>query len=152
MTLKRENQQLRAELADSQLKLDAKGQPRRRNADAVGDGVNAFIAADIKKLGQNFGLFVNPFLDVSIFSAPRPHFTSDNPQRYDNAQNILAGLTAELYESVPVRYHDVMSLSGGNGTAQSFVKLVSPSAIYILHYTDSSDIYLVPGCFVVQSL
>lgn len=85
---------------------------------------------DIKKLARHFQLFGSPFFSSDLLSVAPPDFKSDDPIHYSNPDYQVLGKTAELYESVPEKYHYFMSVAQSTKSdSDSFIKTVSLKSI-----------------------
>jgi len=85
------------------------------------------LATDIRKWANYFGLFHGLFVNPEDFKADlRPAFRSDDLVRWSTPENQARGITAELYEVIPEKYHDLMALSGSQTKHKSFVSDVNP--------------------------
>jgi len=77
-------------------------------------------AKEISTLAKKYGVMVQPWLDKSLLSSPRPSDMSGmDPSRYQNDSTKHNGLIAELYEFLPNYLQPLMPHS-------QFVTLVSP--------------------------
>ncbi|KAF8956123.1 hypothetical protein BDZ97DRAFT_1758592 [Flammula alnicola] len=109
--LESEVEALKAQLADAQLKSTGKGTRKKGVISADQDPASP-VTEEIRKLGRHFQIFFTPYVvDSSAFVRPCPDFSSDDPARYANPANQALGITAELYESIPAKFHKVMRLT-----------------------------------------
>ena len=83
------------------------------------------LDAQVKDLGKQYALTIDPSIPRAIFSLPRPTEEFDDRQRYPKKGNIpLPGpRIAELYNFVPPHLHMRMA------TPSNFVSLVCSHAI-----------------------
>ena len=98
------------------------------------------LSADVKKWASYFGLFHGLFVSPEDFKADsRPSFCSDDLIRWSSPENQARGITAELYEVLPKKYHDLMALSGSQTKQKGFVLDVSPQILvpFLLTQTNS---------------
>ncbi|KAF9565918.1 hypothetical protein CPC08DRAFT_815150 [Agrocybe pediades] len=67
----------------------------------------------IRKLAQTCVAFRALYVDLDHFTNQRPSFSSESVERYECADKDVndspSGVTAELYEHIPPKYHSVMS-------------------------------------------
>ncbi|KAF8173262.1 hypothetical protein BJ912DRAFT_932051 [Pholiota molesta] len=118
--LEAENQTLRAQLANSEMKFIGKNKVRKSaksRATAEQASTHQEMEAterlwdEIKKVAKHYQLFVSPFFEPDLLSIAPPNFKSDDIIRYKNPDNQSLGKTAELYETVPEKYHFLMSVA-----------------------------------------
>lgn len=62
----------------------------------------------IQKLGSHFQVFFCPFVEPTHFSTPRPDFEAYELERYATGNNINLGITADLYECIPDKFHNLL--------------------------------------------
>lgn len=79
----------------------------------------------VKKLGCNFQIFFSPFIELSDFSAPRPNFKPYDLKRYVVPGNPALGLTADLYECIPEKYHNILLSPSSELYSEKYTKAVS---------------------------
>ena len=105
---------------------DPTSKGRKTKAGSNGDADDSCSAklqpldAQVKDLGKQYALTIDPWIPKMIFSLPRPTEDFDDRQRYPKKGNIpVPGpRIAELYDFVPAHLHMRMATSG------NFVSLV----------------------------
>lgn len=135
-----ENQTLQAQLANSEMKFIGKSKVRksaksRATAEQASTPQEAEASErlwdEIKKVAKHYQLFVSPFFDPELLSVAPPDFKSDDIVRYRNPDNQSLGKTAELYETVPRKYHFLMSVAQSHKTDNTFITHVSSSSLIL---------------------
>ncbi|KAF8953786.1 hypothetical protein BDZ97DRAFT_1767156 [Flammula alnicola] len=156
--LQSEISDLKAQLADTQLKFVGKGS-RKRGPAVQGDHDSAStVIEEIRKLGRHFRLFYTPFqVDPSAFTAARPAFDANDPIRYADTQNQALSVTAELYEAIPIKFHSIMSLNSIHVEVGNFSKNFrdamgsSRSSSLMLLRREAASIFGVPAKYFTES-
>jgi hypothetical protein len=132
---------LRAQLANSEMKFIGKNKVRKSaksRATAEQASTHQEMEAterlwdEIKKVAKHYQLFVSPFFEPDLLSVAPPNFKSDDIIRYKNPDNQSLGKTAELYETVPEKYHFLMSVAqSSRKTENTFITHVSSSSLIL---------------------
>ncbi|KAF8968589.1 hypothetical protein BDZ97DRAFT_1916025 [Flammula alnicola] len=156
--LQSEISDLKAQLADTQLKFVGKGS-RKRGPAGQGDHDSAStVIEEIRKLGCHFQLFYTPFqVDPSAFTAARPAFDVNDPIRYADTQNQALGITTELYEAIPIKFHSIMSLNSIHVEVGNFSKNFrnamgsSRSSSLMSLHREAASIFGVPAKYFTES-
>lgn len=60
----------------------------------------------VSRYAKLFGVMHEPFVDKTSLCAPRPNVDSTHLGRYESDLSKIQGMTAELYEVLPVHMHD----------------------------------------------
>ena len=111
-TLKADNVDLQMRLARAQNSQD----PNESDAEnrAVNDAASASkLAEEVRKFGKRHVVLYAISLTHEAFAngseSGKPPFEFDDPIRYSNVDNIDLGATAELYASIPTKFHEYIS-------------------------------------------
>lgn len=79
------------------------------------------VLDNVKKLGRHFHLFYGLFIAADAATIPRPTFSSTDSARYANAENTRRGISAELYECIPLAYYPLIFTPDSTvGTAKHY--------------------------------
>ena len=94
-------------LKNSELRANLKGKKNARGSCSVLSDNEKLIAQHAKK----FGVMNEVFMSTGAFVAKRPLTNSMDPGWYDSDIAELQGIIAEVYESLPVDFHDELENS-----------------------------------------
>lgn len=87
--------------------------PNENDAESSVNKANAASAAklaeEVRKLGKRHVILYSISLTHEAFGSSKPSFRFDDPIRYSNVDNIDLGATAELYASIPAKFHQYLS-------------------------------------------
>jgi hypothetical protein len=111
MALAQEVKTLKAENVDFQMRLaKARNTQDPNESDADSNAASAAkLAKEVGKLGKRHVILYAISLSPEAFGVSKPSFRFDDPIRYDNVDNIDLGATAELYASIPAKFHQYLS-------------------------------------------
>jgi hypothetical protein len=119
MALAQEVKTLKADNVDLHMRLAARAQnPQYPNESEVeskssankDDAARAAkLAEEVRKFGKRHVILYTISLTNEAFGLEKPSFQFDDPIRYSNVDNIDLGATAELYASIPPKFHDYLS-------------------------------------------
>jgi hypothetical protein len=101
-TLKADNVNLQMRLARSQNSRESDGE----SSDAASA---AKLAEEVRKFGKRHVILYTISLAHEAFRSSKPLFQFDDPIRYSNVDNMELGATAELYASIPSKFHQYLS-------------------------------------------
>jgi hypothetical protein len=105
-TLKADNVDLQMRLAKARNTQD----PNESDAESSADAASAAkLAKEVCKLGKRHVFLYTISLSPEAFQPSKPSFRFDDPIRYSNVDNIDLGATAELYASIPAKFHQYLS-------------------------------------------
>jgi hypothetical protein len=109
-TLKADNVNLQMRLARAQNSRD----PNESDAESsvksnAATGSAAKLAEEVRKFGKRHVILYTISLTHEAFGSSKPLFHFDDPIRYSNIDNIDLGATAELYASIPTKFHEYLS-------------------------------------------
>ncbi|KAF8971926.1 hypothetical protein BDZ97DRAFT_1753148 [Flammula alnicola] len=100
--LKAEVANLKALNAEMTLKAATKSRRKKTQGD---ESVVVLLPETISHQANYYQLFYSPTIKPSAFGIDRPQFRYNDLERYANEGNRVLGLTAELYDCIPVKYH-----------------------------------------------
>jgi hypothetical protein len=132
-TLKADNVNLQMRLAKTQNLQD----PNETEAESSANNANptsaAKLAEEIRKLGKRHVILYSISLTHEAFKSAdsKPSFRFDDPIRYSNVDNIDLGATAELYASIPTKFHEYLSTIP---SVADEVSLLRTQAMQTYHY------------------
>ena len=98
----------------------------------------AKLAEEVRKLGKRHVILYTISLTHDAFGSSKPSFSFDDPVRYSNVDNIDLGATAELYASIPSKFHQYLST----------VTSVADEVSILIDRTRALQSYLVNTCTV----
>ena len=111
--LKADNVNLQMRLARAQNSRDDRRDPNESDAESSVNKSDAASAAklaeEVRKLGKHHVILYTISLTNEAFGSSKPLFQFDDPIRYSNVDNIDLGATAELYASIPTKFHQYLS-------------------------------------------
>lgn len=89
----------------------AKGQNSQdpNESDAESSKAAAKLAEEVCKLGKHHIIMYTISLTQEAFESSKPLFRFNDPIQYSNINNIDLGATAELYASIPTKFHQYIS-------------------------------------------
>ena len=133
--LEAELAKLRTQLAESEIRFV--GASSKVRSGAMKQAVNQIAEQDpsildlktvmklIQKLGCHFQVFFCPFVEPRHFSAPRPDFNAYDLERYAGGNNFNLGITADLYECIPDKFHDLLLSPSSELFSEKYTNAVS---------------------------
>ena len=84
--------------------------PEESDAESGANAASAAkLAKEVCKLGKRHVILYAISLSTEAFRSEKPSFRFDDPIRYSNVDNIDLGTTAELYASIPGKFHQYLS-------------------------------------------
>ncbi|KAF9480049.1 hypothetical protein BDN70DRAFT_993004 [Pholiota conissans] len=122
--LRKELEQTKNKLTESQIKFvgaaklrNSKQKPATNEEAAEATRLDA-LDKEIRKEANHFQVFFSTFLNANDFQVDAI-FQYDDPIRYSsiNLKKPSLGRAAELYESIPERFREIMALSGSSAQA-----------------------------------
>ena len=113
MALIQEIKALKADNVDLQMRLARARNTQDPDESDAESGANTAsavkIAKEVCKLGKRHVILYAITLSSEAFGSGKPSFQFDDPIRYSNVDNIDLGATAELYASIPGKFHQYLS-------------------------------------------
>ena len=115
MALAQEVKMLKANNVNLQMRLAKAQNPQDPNESDAESSVKADtasaakLAEEVRKFGKRHVILYAISLTHEAFGSSKPSFRFDDPLRYSNVDNIDLGATAELYESIPTKFHQFLS-------------------------------------------
>jgi hypothetical protein len=116
MALAQEVKTLKADNVNLQMRLARAHNSRDSNESDAESSVNkadatsaSKLAEEVRKFGKHHVILYTISLTHEAFGSDKPSFRFDDPIRYSNVDNIDLGATAELYASIPTKFHQYLS-------------------------------------------
>jgi len=113
--VEKKNKELTARNNALQMELNRLKRARKVKGGDGDDPDTKKLVKDIEKWGSHFFMFWNIIAPASAFLVSNiPSFDPEDPIRYSSPQNKLAGITADIYQVVPEKYHDILALDNSD--------------------------------------
>jgi len=113
--VEKKNKELTARNNALQMELNRLKRARKVKGSDGDDPDTKKLVKDIEKWGSHFFMFWNIIAPASAFLVSNiPSFDPEDPIRYSSPQNKLAGITADIYQVVPEKYHDILALDSSD--------------------------------------
>jgi hypothetical protein len=107
--LKADNVDLQMRLSRAQNSQDSNEGDAESSVTDANAASAAKLAEEVRKLGKRHVILYTISLAHEAFKSSKPLFRFDDPIRYSNVDNIDLGATAELYASIPAKFHQYLS-------------------------------------------
>jgi hypothetical protein len=155
-TLKADNVNLQMRLARAQNSHDPNESDTESSINKAEATSAAKLAEEVRKLGKRHIILYTISLSHEAFGFSKPSFQFDDPIRYSNVDNIDLGATAELYASIPTKFHEYLStvssvadeVSMLRTRAFKFASLSSSTCVQFIkgmNQARSTALYLIRG-------
>jgi hypothetical protein len=128
-TMKAENVNLQMRLANRNIQ-----DPNESDAENRANAASAAkLAEEVRKLGKRHVILYAISLTHEAFGSSKPWFQFDDPIRYANIDNIDLGATAELYASIPAKFHEYLSTVSSVADEVSILRTQASQAYHCQH-------------------
>ena len=86
-------------------------------------------STEVAKHGRKYGLMISPWLNARLFTNLNGRPDIDLRDRYANAESMVEGSIAELYDFIPVSLHEVME---GDPQFASVVRIINTNTTFLV--------------------